>query len=125
MEPKKWYQKLGDWIKCQVKKVIDFSKKVYDQVAKWLDRNKGSALEFLAKVTAACTAFNVLRNKFTRSAYGFSKNRIYDPRYGHYWPLKRKPTPEEYDLIHRRYRTGDEYYDILRDMKLLREGSMW
>ena len=113
MEPKKWYQKLGDWIKCQVKKVIDFSKKVYDKVAKWLDRNKGSALEFLAKVTAACTAF------------GFSKNRIYDPRYGHYWPLKRKPTPEEYDLIHRRYRTGDEYYDILRDMKLLREGSMW
>lgn len=129
MAEEKWYHKLGNWIKRQVKKAVDFVKKIYAKAKDWWSKNRGEVVGALGEIAGACAAVNLLSSKFMgkvkRSAYGLSRNKIYDPRYGHYWPLRRRPTPEEYDMIHRRYRSGEEYYDILKDMGLLKGGFFW
>lgn len=45
---------------------------------------------------------------------------IYDRRAGHYVRVRRQPTNSEWILIDRRYQSGDNYTDILNDMRLLK-----
>jgi len=45
---------------------------------------------------------------------------FYDPRLGRYTRARRKPTNDELDYIERRYKNGDSYNSIFRDMGLRR-----
>ena len=47
--------------------------------------------------------------------------KIYDPRMGHYYTMKRKPTDWQWTEIDRRFRNGEGYGDILRDLGLLKK----
>ena len=46
--------------------------------------------------------------------------KIYDPRMGHYYEMRKKPTDMQWTEIDRRFRNGEGYGDILRDMGLLK-----
>lgn len=46
--------------------------------------------------------------------------KIYDPRMGHYYEMKKKPTNWQWTEIDRRFRNGEGYGDILADMGLLK-----
>lgn len=47
--------------------------------------------------------------------------KIYDPRMGHYYDLNRKPTSIQWTEIDERYRSGEGYGQILKDMGLLKK----
>lgn len=52
----------------------------------------------------------------------FLKDRkIYDPRMGHYYDLRKKPTQLQWTEIDERYRSGEGYGQILKDMGLLKK----
>ncbi len=46
--------------------------------------------------------------------------KIYDPRMGHYYEMSRKPTNLQWAEIDQRFRNGEGYGDILKDMGLLK-----
>lgn len=47
--------------------------------------------------------------------------KIYDPRMGHYYTMRKKPTDWQWTEIDRRFRSGEGYGDILKDMGLLKK----
>ena len=47
--------------------------------------------------------------------------KIYDPRMGHYYTMKRKPTDWQWTEIDRRFRNGEGYGEILKDLGLLKK----
>ena len=47
--------------------------------------------------------------------------KIYDPRMGHYYELRKKPTDWQWTEIDKRYKNGEGYGQILKDMGLLKK----
>lgn len=43
----------------------------------------------------------------------------YDPSTGYHWDLKRKLTNNDFQVLSKRKKNGDEVYDILRDLKVI------
>ena len=49
------------------------------------------------------------------------ERKIYDPRMGHYYELRKKPTQIQWSEIDERFRNGEGYGSILKDMGLLKK----
>lgn len=83
--------------------------------------NKEAAVALAPVVIGGLTMLGKAISKHNRiKAEEMLKNRkIYDPRMGHYYTMRRTPKPIEWTEIDERFRAGEGYGQILKDMGLL------
>ena len=87
----------------------------------WAIRNK-EMLVISAPVVIAVvkTGQSVLVNHRVKSERKRIDHTYYDPSSGFHWELKRKPTNAERAEILRRKKSGEDLFDILMKMRLLK-----
>lgn len=61
----------------------------------------------------------VRRRKGNKIKYDKSYS-FYDEKFRHYWRLKREPSNNDWVIIDKRKSNGENIYDILKDLKVLK-----
>ena len=61
----------------------------------------------------------VRRRKYSKNKYNKSYS-FYDEKFRHYWRLKREPSNNDWVIIDKRKNNGENMYDILKDLKVLK-----
>lgn len=103
-------EKVVDELKTVVKAVVEFAKKYPLEFATMVVAAAGGGMKLVSRHD---------RQKAMKAEETKRERQIYDRSEGHYWTLKRKPTPEEWGEIRYRKQHGEGYYYILRDMNLM------
>lgn len=85
------------------------------------DENKEAIVALTPVVIGGLTVAGraISRHNKIKAEQLLKDRKIYDPRMGHYYTLKRKPTNWQWTEIDRRFRDGEGYGQILKDMNLL------
>ena len=104
-----------------IKNVVDKLKVIVNAVVEFA---KEYPLQFAAMLMAAAGGgMKLVRRHDQKQAMRFEETKrerqIYDRSEGHYWTMKRRPTPEEWGEIRSRKQHGETYYDILKGMGLM------
>ena len=86
------------------------------------DENKEAIVALTPVVIGGVTvlAKSISKHNAIKAEQFLKERKIYDPRMGHYYELKRKPTPIQWTEIDERFRNGEGYGQILKDMGLLK-----
>lgn len=114
--------------------VVDFDKEQRKQEFKekvksklqdgrdWLYRNKDLVITYTPVAIGAATviAKAVGKNINLRKQEHLGELRCYDRSAGHYWPLRRKLSTDEWLYIERRRMNGERLGDILSDLRVLK-----
>lgn len=102
--------KVVEKVKIAFKSVVEFAKTY--------------PLEFATMLMAAAGGgMKLMKRHDQQKAMKFEETKrerqIYDRSEGHYWTLKKQPTPEQWGEIRYRKQHGEGYYYILKDMNLM------
>ena len=103
-------KKVVEKVKTVVKAIVEFAKEYPLQFASIVVAAAGGGMKLVNRHD---------RQKAAKAEETKRERQIYDRSEGHYWTLKRKPTPEEWGEIRYRKQHGEGYYYILRDMNLM------
>lgn len=102
--------KVVEKVKIACHAVVEFAKEYPLQFATML-------------MAAAGGGMKLMRRHDQKQAMKFEETKrerqIYDRSEGHYWTMKRQPTPEQWGEIRYRKSHGEGYYYILKDMGLM------
>lgn len=103
----------------------DYFKLKFNQTKRWcIDCIKRNPEVVATVVTAVCglawKGYKAHKRTIEVNALQTLKDRyIYDRSLGHYWKLNRTPKASEWSEIARRRKSGQDYYEILMDLRLL------
>ena len=87
----------------------------------WISENKEVAVGIATVAIPSIAALGgkvVSRNKVAKEEKRRARD-FYDPRTGRHWVCKRNPSIKEQIRIENRYKLGESYGSILKDMKLI------
>lgn len=108
---------------CKIKnKVRNFSLNAKEGVKKFWRENKDIII-VVAPIAGSILVKQMThtnKKKQLKSEQDLKDLYIYDRKKGHYWPLQRKPKASEWIEIDARRENGEELYNILASMDLLR-----
>lgn len=91
------------------------------EAGQWVSENKELVIGVATVTIPAAIGFGgklVSRNKVAKEEKRRARD-FYDPRTGRHWICKRNPSIKEQIRIENRYKLGESYGSILKDMKLL------
>lgn len=91
------------------------------EAGQWISENKEVAIGVATVAIPSIAAFGgkvVSRNKVAKEEKRRARD-YYDPRTGRHWVCKRTPSMKDQLRIEARYKAGESYGSILKDMKLI------
>lgn len=93
----------------------------YEQTKTWICENPETAIMIASIVASTVAGIGKSYSSYKRSNEDkiHRERDIYDRKHGYYYRMKRVPSPKEREEIIRRKNEGQDYYDILNDLRLL------
>ena len=106
---------------ARFQKALTKVKNAVVKTANWISENKTlTGTIAITALGAYRTYANYQTHKMVNSRYEDIQLKIYDPKERHYWYLRRPLTNDEMYELRCRYINGENYYDILNSMGVLR-----
>ena len=120
MEEKKQDEVLES-VKELGRKAKEEAKRLGDQAAAFVRRNKELIIVSVPVAVAAIkSGQSLIVNRRVRNERSRIEHTYYDPRTGFHWELKRKPSNADRAEILKRREKGQDMYQILKEMNLIK-----
>lgn len=109
-------------LKDRAKDICEKGKDAVHKGVDWCKENKEAVILFGPVIFGSVIEMIKIMNRRSTVAEEkrLKENYIYDPSHHHYYELKRQPKQSEWCMIDQREDNGENLYDILSDMRLLK-----